>query len=140
MTQVTSVSPVFRKGKKEDLGNYRPVSFTSIPEKVMEQLIFGTVSRHINDEKVIRGSQHGLTKGKSCLADLIAFYEEITRWIDDGKAVDVVCLDFSKAFDTISHSIFAAKLSKCGLCNWVVRWIVSWLNGRSQRVVARGME
>ena len=116
-----SVTLVFIKGKKEEQGNYRPVSFTSIPEKVMEQLIFGTVSRHINDEKVIRGSQHGLTKGKSCLADLIAFYEEITRWIDDGKAVDVFYLNFSRASDIVSHSILTAKLRKCGLDDWVAR-------------------
>jgi len=41
-------------------------------------------------------------------------------------------LDFSKAFDNISHSILTAKLRKCGLDNWVLRWIVNWLNGRSQ--------
>jgi len=65
-------------------------------------------SRHIKDKRVTRGSQHGFTKGKSCLTKLIAFYEEIIRWIDDGKDVDVVYLDFSRAFDTVSHSILAA--------------------------------
>ena len=49
------------------------------------------------------------------MTNLIAFYEDVTRWIDDGKAVDVVYIDFSKAFDTVSHSILAAKLRKCGL-------------------------
>ena len=81
----------------------------------MEKLILGAASRHIKDKRVIRGSQHGCTKGKSCLTNLVAFYEEVTRWIDDGKAVDVVYLDFSRAFDTVSHSIVAAKLRKCGL-------------------------
>ncbi|NXI08561.1 RTBS polymerase, partial [Irena cyanogastra] len=102
-----NVTPVFKKGKKEDPGNYRPVSLTSIPGKVMEQLVLGAVSRHIKDRGIIRGTQHGFTKGKSCLTNLIAFYEDVTRWIDDGKAVDVVYLDFSKAFDTVSHSILA---------------------------------
>ena len=49
------------------------------------------------------------------MTNLIASYEDVTRWIDDGKAVDVVYLDFSRAFDTVSHSIVAAKLRKCGL-------------------------
>ena len=110
-----NVTPVFKKGKKGDPGNYRPVSLTSVPGKVMEQLILGTASGHIKAKRVIRGSQHGFTKGKSCLTNLIAFYEDVTRWIDDGKAVDVVYLDFSRAFDTVSHSIVAAKLRKCGL-------------------------
>lgn len=100
-----NVTPVFRKGKKEDLGNCRPVSLASILGKVIEQLILDAVSRHVKDKRVIRGSQHGFTKGKSCLTNLTAFYEDITRWIDDGEAVDVVYLDFSRAFNTASHSI-----------------------------------
>ncbi|NXU46786.1 YTX2 protein, partial [Drymodes brunneopygia] len=117
--RIAKVTPVY---KKEDPGNYRPVSLTSIPGKVMEQLVLGTISRHIKDEGVIKSSQHGFTKGKSCLTNLIAFYEEITRWIDDGRAVDVVYLDFSKAFDTVSHSILVDKLIKYGFGDQVVGW------------------
>jgi len=61
-------------------------------------------------------------------------------YIDDGKAVDVVYIDFSKAFDTVSHSILAAKLRKCGLDDQVVRLILNWLKERRQRVVVNGME
>jgi len=54
--------------------------------------------------------------------------------------VDVVYLDFSKAFDTVSHDILLGKLRKCGLDEWSVRWIETWLNGRTQRVVISGTE
>ena len=66
----------------------------------MELLILEVISKHM-EEKVIKSSQHGFTKGKSCLINLIAFYAGKTSWVDDGRAVDVVHLDFSKAFNTL---------------------------------------
>jgi len=61
-------------------------------------------------------------------------------WIDDKRAVDVAYLDFSKAFDTVSHNILIGKLRKGGLDEWSVRWIENWLNGRTQRVVISSAE
>ncbi|PKU39027.1 rna-directed dna polymerase from mobile element jockey-like [Limosa lapponica baueri] len=107
---------------------------------MMERLILGVISKHMEEKKAIRNSQHGLTKGKSCLTNLIAFNDGITGWIDEGRAVDVVYLDFSKAFDTVSHSIITDKLRKCRLEEWTVRWIENWLKDRAQRVVIRGTE
>jgi len=71
---------------------------------VMEQLILEIIIKQVKEKKVIRSSQHGFTKGKSCLTNLIPFYDGMTGWVDEGRAVDVVCLDFSKAFDTVSHN------------------------------------
>ncbi|CAM5123472.1 unnamed protein product [Eretmochelys imbricata] len=71
-------------------------------------------------------------------ASLIAFYDEITGSVDEGKAVDVLFLDFSKAFDMFSLSILASKLKKYGLDEWTVRWIESWLDCRAQWVVING--
>jgi len=64
----------------------------------------------------------------------------MTGWVDKGRAVDVVYLDFSKAFSTVSQDILLGKLRNCGLDEWSVRWVENWLNGRTQRVVITGAE
>ncbi|CAM5106274.1 unnamed protein product, partial [Eretmochelys imbricata] len=104
----------------------------------MEQVLKESVLKHLEERKVIRNSQHGFTKGKSCLTNLIAFYDEITGSVDEGKAVDMLFLDFSKVFDMVFHSILASKLKKYGLDEWTIRWIESWLDRRAQWVVING--
>jgi len=135
-----NLTPIFKKGKKEDPGKYTSVSLNSIPGKMMEQLILEVIIKQVEEKKVIRRSQHGFTKGKSCLTNLIVFYDGVTVWVDEGRAVDVVYLDFSKASDMVSHNILLGKLRKCGLDEWSVKWIENWLNGRAQRVVISGAE
>ncbi|CAM4623711.1 unnamed protein product [Caretta caretta] len=104
----------------------------------MEQVLKESILKHLEERKVIKNSQHGITKGMSCLTNMIAFYDEITGSVDMGKAVDVIYLDFSKAFDTVSHSILAIKLKKYGLDEWTIRWIEIWLDCWAQRVVING--
>jgi len=64
----------------------------------------------------------------------------MTGWVDEGRAVVVVYLDFNKACDMVSHNLLLGKLRKCGLDEWSVKWIENWLNGRTQRVVISGAE
>ncbi|CAM4717112.1 unnamed protein product [Lepidochelys kempii] len=104
----------------------------------MKQVLKESILNHLEERKAIRYSQHGFTKGKSCLTNLIAFYDEITGSVDEGKAVDVLFLDFSKTFDTVSHSILVSKLKKYGLDEWMIRWIESWLHRPAQQVVING--
>ncbi|KAK4821972.1 hypothetical protein QYF61_006171, partial [Mycteria americana] len=134
--RLANVMPIYKKGRKEDPGNYRPVSLTSVPGKLMEQIIPSAIARHVEDNQGIKPSQHGFRKGRSCLTNLISFYDKVTRLVDKGKAVDVVYLDSSKAFDTISHSILLEKLAAHGLDGCTLCWIKNWLDGRAQRVVS----
>ncbi|KAK4814242.1 hypothetical protein QYF61_012738 [Mycteria americana] len=121
------------------LGNYRPVSLTSVPGKLMEQIILSAITQHVEDNQGIKPSQYGFRKGRSCLTNLISFYDKVTHLVDEGKAVDVVYLDFSRAFDTVSHSILLEKLAAHGLDGCPLRWVKNWLDGRAQRVVVNGV-
>ena len=87
------------------------------------------ITRHVRGVQGIRPSQHGFMKGRSCLTNLISFYNWVTRLVDKGKAVDVVYLDFSKAFDTVSHSILLEKLATHGLDRYALLWVRNWLEG-----------
>ena len=106
----------------------------------MEQIVLKEITRHVQDNRGIRPSQCGFTMGRSCLTNLISFYDLVTRLVDEGKAVDVVYLDFSKAFDTVSHSILLQKLADRGLDRYILGWVRNWLEGRAQRVVANGIK
>ncbi|GAB0207814.1 mitochondrial enolase superfamily member 1 [Grus japonensis] len=101
----------------------------------MERFILSALTRHVQDNQGIRPSQHGFMKGRSCLTNLISFYDKVTHLVDEGKAVDVVYLDFSKAFNTVSHSILLEKLVAHGLDRCTLRWVKNWLEGQAQRVV-----
>ena len=103
--RLANVTPIYKKGHKEDPGNYSSVSLTSVPGKLMKQIILGEITWHMHGIQGIRPSQHGFMKGRSCLTNLISFYVWVTRLVDEGKAVNVVHLDFSKDFDMVSHSI-----------------------------------
>ncbi|KAK4824795.1 hypothetical protein QYF61_019463 [Mycteria americana] len=133
--RLANVTPIYKKGWKEDPGNYRPVSLTSVPGKLMEKIILSAITLHGEDNQGIKPSQHGFRKGRSCLTNVISFYNKVTCLVDEGKAVDVAYLDFSKAFDTVSHGILLEKLAAHGLDGCTLHW----LDGRAQRVVVNGI-
>ena len=83
-------------------------------------------------------SQHGFLKARSFLTNLLCFLDEITKWVDDGSPVDVIYLDFQKAFDKVPHQRLVLKLKSHGMGNSIVNWIEQWLTDRRQRVVLDG--
>ncbi|XP_072335049.1 multiple inositol polyphosphate phosphatase 1b isoform X1 [Scyliorhinus torazame] len=136
--RVANVMSLFKKGIRDNPGNYRPVSLTSVVGKVMERVLRDRISEHLERHCLIRDSQHGFVRGRSCLTSLIEFFEEVTKHVDEGKAVDVVYMDFSKAFDKVPHGRLMQKVRRHGIVVNLASWITNWLTDRSQRVVADG--
>ena len=100
-----NITPLFKKGSRNKPANYRPVSLTSVVCKLFETLIRDHMVEFLVKHKLIDTSQHGFLKTRPCLIFLLCFLEEITKWVDDGSPVDVVYLDFQKAFDKVPHQI-----------------------------------
>ena len=129
--RLANVMPTYKKAQKEDLGNYRPVILTLVPGKVMEQIILSVVTQHSQDSQVIRPSQHGFMKGRSCLTNQISFYDQVTNLVEERKAVDVIYLDFSKAFDTVPHSILLEKVAAQSLDGRLHKELAEWSSTES---------
>ncbi|KAF7245892.1 RNA-directed DNA polymerase from mobile element jockey [Varanus komodoensis] len=118
--------------------NYRPVSLTSIVRKTIERLIIERDLVMLDREGRLTATQHGFRKNRSCQTNLVEFYDKVSKWLDGGDAVDVVYLDFSKAFDKVPHDILVEKLRSFGIHQSTVRWIRAWLTDRKQRVTISG--
>lgn len=114
--------PVFQKSKKDEPGNSRPGSLTSVTGKIMENTILGGIEKHLKDNAVISHSQHRFMMGKSCLSELTLFYDRVMPKLDQGKPVDAILLDFSEGFNTASHRILLEKMSstQLGKYNWLM--------------------
>ena len=137
-----NITPLFKKGTRNKPENYRPVSLTSVVCKLLETLIRDHMVEFLVKLKLINTSQHGFLKARSCLTNLLCFLEEITKCVDDGSPVDVVYLDFQKAFDKVPHNTFMSalllKLKAHCIGNDVINRIEKWLTHRRQRVIVDG--
>ena len=89
-------------------------------------------------ENLFNCHQHGFIQGKSCFTNLIELFQDWINAINQGHGVDIVYLDYKKAFDSVPHQRLLHKLSKYGICNKVLWWITNFLSNRLQRVVING--
>ena len=126
------VTPIYKKGAKSTAGNYRPVSLTSVVCKVTESIIRDQVMKHLVNNELLTSSQHGFVAGKSCTTQLTECIDLWTKIIQKGGYLDVVYLDFAKAFDKVAHSRLIRK--GCGINGEILNWIQNFLTGRRQLV------
>ena len=87
---------------------------------------------------MIADSQQGFSSGLSCQTNLLTFFDKIVDNMDQGNTVDVIYLDFQKAFDKVPHLRLIEKVKSLGINEQTVRWIKQWLQGRKQKVVING--
>ena len=136
--RVANVTPIFKKGDRSLPCNYRPVSLTSVVCKVMESMVKDCVLKHLLDNDLLKLSQHGFLPNRSCITNLLSFLEDVSLSLDSGHCIDVIYLDFQKAFDKVPLGRLMVKLRQLGIQGRCADWINSWLNDRSQRVVVNG--
>ena len=133
-----NVAPIFKKGEHYNPANYRPVSLTSVPCKIMEHILVSQMMSHLERNNILTPQQHGFRKGHSCETQLLELTNDITKCLDEGHQRDIIILDFAKAFDKVNHSLLVMKLDHYGIRGTINRWIKDFLANRQQTVVVEG--
>ena len=132
--KVSYIRPRFKSGSRLGILNYRPINVTSILSRIMEKILKTHMFNFFLTENVLSPSQHGFLSKRSCATCQVDFLDHITSLRDKGYSAAVLYFDFSKAFDTVSHPRLLHKLEKYGIRDPVLKWISSFLSGRSQMV------
>ncbi len=134
------VTPIYKGSCRLSCKNYRPVSLTSQMVKLMEKLVLSRLWDYLNSFQSLSVDQHGFQPGASCTTQLLDCLDDWTRMADEGKSVDIIYLDFAKAFDSVPHKRLAHKLHTIGIQGTMLRWLQAFLAHRRQRVVLQGMQ
>jgi len=127
-----------KKGAKNILGNYRPISLLSINSKIFEKIIFKYVYNHFKDNFLISIWQSGFQSSMSTVTQLTELYHQFCSAVSEGKEIRVVFLDISKAFDRVWHKGLLWKLKQFGIRGILLDWFSDYLKDRCQRVIING--
>ena len=119
--------------------NYRPIALTSHIIKMFEKILRRHVVKFMNDNNLFNDNQHGFRSGRSCLSQLLEHFDQILDLLESGGNVDVIYLDFSKAFDKLDFKIVLRKIKAMGIDGRVFDWIKSFLTERTQQVSVNGI-
>lgn len=130
------ITPVHKKGDKNQVDHYRPISKLCIIAKIFEKIVYDQVYASLRTWFI--PEQHGFLQKRSTISNLVISNDYITSTMDKGDQVDVVFTDYSKAFDRIDHVILLKKLQSAGIHGNLFRWFTSYINNRSQAVTING--
>ena len=134
-----NIYPVHKKGRCDDASNYRPISLTPICSKFLEHIIYHNIMNHLNNNNILIENQDGFRANHSCVTQLLTLTEDISYALDHRKQVDVILLNFAKAFDTVPHQRLLTKLHFYGIQNDTYNWIKAWLSNRTQQILLDGI-
>ena len=129
------IIPLHKSGSRNDVTNYRGIAKLSVIPKLFEHIVSDQLSLSITN--YISTKQHGFLKGRSIVTNLLEFTTKIMDSFNNGFQTDVIYTDFSKAFDTVNHTLLIKKLSLLGFPPSLVKWLESYLINRSQSVLFR---
>lgn len=132
------VTAIHKKGDKTRPQNYRPISLTSIPCKILESLIRRAILHHMMTNDLLTPCQFGFVERRSAALQLLHTIEDWVQSIDEGHIIDVCFLDIMKAFDTVPHMRLMEKMRSYGIAGCLLEWIASFLSNRSQQVRING--
>ena len=134
----TNITPIFKKGKRNQPENYRPINLVSVPCKLMESIVKDSIMDHLLSNNLISRSQHGFMPGRSCVTNLLDYINQVTKALDQGFSYDVIMLDYQRAFDLVPFRKMLEKVSSHGIGGEILKWIENWTTGRQQRCVLNG--
>ena len=132
------ITPVFKKGDRTEAANYRPVSITSHLIKIFERVLRKHIVAHMESNNFLSPNQHGFRKKRSCLTQLLSHVDNVLKTLNEGEEVDVIYLDYAKAFDKVDHKILLAKAKRYGINGQTLKWLTEFLENRLQTVVVEG--
>ena len=140
MIGTASVTPLFKKGDRNNPTNYRPVSLTSVCCKILERSIHSNIMTHLDRYDILSSCQYGFRTKHSTELQLLHTVHDFTSSLNEKVQIDTVLLDLSKAFDKVVHRYLILKLEYYGVRHQISQWILSFLSGRTQYVICNGSQ